>query len=119
MLDIRKGLRSVYSDVFTPAAVDALEALAPLDDDRQAVMTGRIARRAARAREHRRIEFLDPAATIARTRIRVQDARDGRFVGSGLCPAPRSVSRRRPPAARETGPTTGTRLVCGRRCRHP
>jgi malate synthase len=82
MLDIRKGLRAAYSDVFTPAAVDALEALSALDDDRQAVMAGRIARRAARARERRRIEFLDPAATIARTRIRVQDARDGRFVGS-------------------------------------
>jgi malate synthase len=82
MLDIRRGLRAAYADLFTPAALDALEALSPLDDDRQAVMTGRIARRTARARDRQRIRFLDPAATIARTRIRVQDARDGRFVGS-------------------------------------
>jgi malate synthase len=80
-LEIRANLESAYADVFTPEAVAALEALAGLDADRKAVMAARIARRAARARNKERIAFLDPLATIARTRIRVQDARAGAFVG--------------------------------------
>ena len=44
-----------YADIFTPAAIAALHAVASLDDDRQAVMRGRIARRAARAGSGERI----------------------------------------------------------------
>jgi malate synthase len=68
----------------TPEAVAALEALAGLDADRKTVMAARIARRAARARDRQRISFLDPDSFIPRTRIRVQDARDGSFVGSEI-----------------------------------
>jgi malate synthase len=80
-LEIRGNLATAYGDVFTPEAVAALEALAVLDADRKAVMAGRIARRAARARNRERIAFLDPQATIGRTKIKVQEARDGKFVG--------------------------------------
>ena len=83
-LEIRSNLESVYPDVFTPEAIAALEALAYLDADRKAVMKARIERRAARARNKQRITFLDPNATIARTNIKVQDARDGNFVGSEI-----------------------------------
>jgi malate synthase len=83
-LEIRSNLESVYPDVFTPEAIAALEALAGLDADRKAVMKGRIERRAARARNKQRIAFLDPQATIARTKIKVKDARDGNFVGSEI-----------------------------------
>jgi malate synthase len=83
-LEIRSNLESVYPDVFTPEAIAALEALAGLDTDRKAVMKSRIERRAARARNKQRIAFLDPKATIARTKIKVQDARDGNFVGSEI-----------------------------------
>jgi malate synthase len=83
-LEIRSNLESVYPDVFTPEAIAALEALAGLDADRKAVMKGRVERRAARARNKQRIAFLDPQATIARTKIKVQDARDGNFVGSEI-----------------------------------
>jgi malate synthase len=83
-LEIRPGLESQYADVITPEVLSALDALAPLDDDRKAVMTARIARRAARARNRERLAFLDPAATIARTSITVQDARDGKFIGSEI-----------------------------------
>jgi malate synthase len=86
MLEIRRSTRASYSDVFTPQALDALHALAPLDDDRKAVMARRIARRQARARNGQRIAFLDPASEIPRTRIRVQDARAGAFVGSEIPP---------------------------------
>jgi malate synthase len=84
MLEIRTPSRESYPDVFTPAAVDALHALAHLDDDRKEVMAGRLARRASRAARLERIAFLDPAATIARTSIRVQEARDGAFTGSEI-----------------------------------
>jgi malate synthase len=84
MLSIRNGLQAGYADVVTAAALDALHALAPLDDDRKEVMRARIARRTARARQRQRIEFLDASGTIARTGIRVADARAGRFIGSEI-----------------------------------
>src|SRR5438552_4604819 len=83
-LEIRGNLETAYADVFTPEAVAALEALAGLDADRKAVMSARIERRAARARNKQRIAFLDPQATIARTKIKVQDARDGAFTGGEI-----------------------------------
>ncbi len=89
-LEIRGNLENAYADVFTPEAVAALEALAGLDADRKAVMAARIERRAARARNKQRIDFLDPQATIARTRIKVQDARAGAFLGSEI---PRDLQR--------------------------
>src|SRR6185369_12121893 len=83
-LEIRGNLQSAYADVFTPEALAALEALAHLDADRKALMAARIERRAARARNHQRIAFLDPQSTIARTKIKVQDARSGAFLGSEI-----------------------------------
>src|SRR5947209_12918251 len=83
-LEIRGNLESAYADVFTPEAVAALEALAGLDADRKGLMAARLERRAARARNQQRITFLDPQATIARTRIKVQDARAGAFIGSEI-----------------------------------
>jgi malate synthase len=62
----------------------ALEALAHFDADRKALMTARTQRRLARARDKKKIAFLDPKATIGRTAITVQDARDGKFVGSAI-----------------------------------
>ena len=90
MLEIRTAARTTYQDVFTREAVDALHALAPLDDDRRAVMASRLARRATRAKHRERIAFLDPGTTIARTAIGVQAARDGVFAGSEI---PRDLRR--------------------------
>jgi len=84
LLQIRSNLEGAYADVITPDALSALDALAGLDADRKAIMTARIQRRAARARNRQRIEFLDPDAIIPRTAIRVQDARGGAFVGSEI-----------------------------------
>lgn len=89
-LEIRGNLQDTYADVFAPQAVAALEALAGLDADRKTVMTARIERRTARARDKQRITFLDPQATIARTKIKVQDARAGAFVGTAI---PRDLQR--------------------------
>ena len=84
ILEVRRGVLPSYGDVLTPPALAALEALAPLNRDRREVMAGRIARRRERARSGQRIAFLDPGAPIPRTGIRVQDARDGNFVGSEI-----------------------------------
>jgi malate synthase len=84
LLEIRGTLETSYVDVFTPEALSALAALAPLDAERKAVMKARIARRAARVRDRRRMAFLDPQSVISRTQIKVQDAREGTFVGSEI-----------------------------------
>src|SRR5437667_11656031 len=89
-LEIRGNLEKDYADVLTSEAVAALEALAGLDADRKAVMAARVERRTARARNKERIGFLDSQATIARTKIKVQDARAGAFVGSEI---PRDLKR--------------------------
>src|SRR6266853_4152848 len=83
-LEIRANLETAYPDVLTPGAVAALEALAGLDADRKAIMASRIERRAARARNKQRMTFLDPESYIPRTKIKVQDARDGQFIGSEI-----------------------------------
>ena len=49
-------------------------------------MRERTARRAARARDRRRIEFLDAGSTIARTSLTVRDARAGNFDGPEIPP---------------------------------
>src|SRR5262245_13888703 len=104
-LEIRGNLQSEYRDVYTDEALAALNALAPLDKERQAVMQARIERRNARSRNKQRIAFLDPNSTIARTKIKVQDARDGNFVGREI---PRDLQRQwiqgTGPAARPNTP---------------
>ena len=85
-LQIRRGVRDVYADVVTPAALDALVALAPLDEERHRLMRARIERRARRARRGEHITFLPPDAPIGRTGLLAEDARAGRFGGSDIPP---------------------------------
>jgi malate synthase len=84
MLQLRDSLTTAYGDVLTREVIGALNALAPLDVDRRQIMQARLERRNGRQRRRERIRFLDPQAVIARTPIRVQDARDGRFSGSDI-----------------------------------
>src|SRR5215471_2098908 len=90
MLEIRGNLKNEYRDVFTDEAIAALNALAHLDKDRKQLMAARIERRAARFKNKQRLTFLDPSSTIARTNLKVQDARDGNFVGTEI---PRDLQR--------------------------
>jgi malate synthase len=83
-LQVRGNLAVTFDDVLTPAALGAMEALAPLDERRRALMNDRLRRRAVRFRDKQPITFLDPAATIEGTSIKVQDARDGRFEGAEI-----------------------------------
>ena len=90
MLEIRGNLRNDYSDIYTREALEALNALAPLDKARQDLMKARIERRNARGRSRQRISFLDPNSTIGRTNIKVADARSGNFEGREI---PRDLQR--------------------------
>ena len=54
-LEIRGNLQNDYQDILTGEALDALNALAGLDQDRQALMKARIERRNNRARNKQRI----------------------------------------------------------------
>jgi malate synthase len=83
-LEIRGNLQDTYSDVYSRDAVVALRALAPLNRDRRGLMAARVERRRRRFESHQRIAFLDPKATISRTKITVEDARDGKFDGSEI-----------------------------------
>ena len=66
-LEIRGTLETDFADVLTPAAIAALEHLAPFDRDRKTLMDARIERRRERAESRQRIGFLDPDAVIGRT----------------------------------------------------
>ncbi|MCB1183913.1 malate synthase [bacterium] len=78
---IRPGYAESYPDVYTPDALGALAALAPLNGERLALMDARGRRRAARFRDRERIGFLAGDTVIPGTDLRVDDARQGRFTG--------------------------------------
>jgi len=81
-IQIRNNLREIYSDVYTPEVLSALSTLAPFNTIIKEVMADRIKTRAERSANNTRITFLDPESYIPRTNIKVQDARDGKFIGS-------------------------------------
>lgn len=102
-LFLRDGLQRQYDDVLTPAALDAMEALAPFNRERQRIMRERIQRRARRFGEGKRIEFLAPDQVIPRTRLTVAQARAGQFDGSAI---PHDLQRQ---WIQGTGPATKPR----------
>ena len=89
-LEFRKSVRADYPDVITDDAVRVMEGLVRFDAARKQIMAARIVRRADRARKRERIGFLDPNGVIARTSIKVRDAREGNFVGAAI---PRDLQR--------------------------
>ena len=79
---IRDNLREEYRDVYTPEAMVALAAMAHYNKDIKDLMDKRINRRSERHKTKTRIAFYDPDSFIPRTKIKVRDAREGKFVGS-------------------------------------
>jgi len=79
---IRDNLREEYKDVYTSEALAALSEMAHFNKDIKELMNLRIQRRSARKLNNKRIAFYDPESFIPRTKIKVQDARDGKFEGS-------------------------------------
>ena len=68
-LTIRANLEESYRDVYTPRALEALGALAPLNRDRRRIMTERVERRRRRFEKREPLHFLDPSTTIPGTKI--------------------------------------------------
>ncbi len=83
-LKIRNNLESSYNDIFTQKVLTALEFLARYNSDRKVLMRKRIERRTLRIQNKQRITFLNPDDIIPGTKIKVQDARDGKFIGSEI-----------------------------------
>ncbi|MEX2233876.1 MAG: malate synthase [Cyclobacteriaceae bacterium] len=89
-LQIRGNLKDTYRDVYTDDALATLSALSHFNSTVKEVMEERTRRRAVRQKNKETIKFLDPASLIPRTKIKVQDARDGKFEGSVI---PRDLLR--------------------------
>jgi isocitrate lyase len=83
-LEIRDNLESSYPDVFTPEVMTALGYMARFNEERKIVMAKRIKRRSERFRNKQKITFLNANDDIPRTNIKVQEARDGKFIGSEI-----------------------------------
>ncbi|MCZ6775656.1 MAG: malate synthase [Ignavibacteria bacterium] len=81
---MRDDLQSSYRDVYTPEVMTALASLARFNKDQKTVMVKRIKKRAERARNRQKITFLDENGDVPRTNIKVQEARDGKFIGSDI-----------------------------------
>ncbi|MCK4507127.1 MAG: malate synthase, partial [Desulfuromonadales bacterium] len=82
MLQIRDDLAEQYLAIYTPAALAALTFMAQFNSEQKRLMDERTQRRAARIKSRTPITFLDPESEIKGTGIKVQDARDGKFVGA-------------------------------------
>ncbi|MGI9657569.1 MAG: malate synthase [Gaiellaceae bacterium] len=83
-IELRSNVGQDYADVYTPAALAAVRALAVLNGDRGKLMTSRMRRRQERAEKREPIGFLHPASVIPRTGITVANARAGGFEGSAI-----------------------------------
>jgi len=79
---INGSIQQAYSDIYTPEVLTALSSLAHFNKEIKETMTARIKRRAERQLQKKGITFLDPESFIPRTKIKVQDARDGKFEGA-------------------------------------
>lgn len=79
---IRDNLREEYADVYAPEVTRALSVMADFNARIKAAMDGRIERRQARHKNQERISFLEGESNIPGTRIKVKDAREGKFEGS-------------------------------------
>ncbi len=89
-LQIRDNLAQEYADIYTPEALAALRCMAQFNGEQQALMARRNERRASRLGERRPPAFLAADAVISGTTIKVQDAREGKFVGAVI---PRDLQR--------------------------
>ncbi|MFI5152859.1 MAG: malate synthase [Chitinophagales bacterium] len=79
---IQGNMQDTFPDVYTPDVLEVLSALADFNREVKGIMKERSRRRADRQQQKKRISFLDPGTFIPRTKIKVQDSRDGKFEGS-------------------------------------
>ena len=79
---INGNTQQAYSDIYTPEALNALSSLSHFNKEIKEAMSARIKRRAERQEQKNKISFLNANDFIPRTKIKVQDARDGKFEGA-------------------------------------
>lgn len=83
---ISGNIQQEYSDIYTPEVIEALSSLSHFNKEIKEAMSARISRREERQKQKTTITFLNADSFIPRTKIKVQDARDGKFEG-GIIPA--------------------------------
>ena len=83
-LQIRDNLFREYSDIYTAEVLAALAYMSQFNQEQKALMNKRILRRGERIQQQLPLGFLDPASMIEGTKLRVEDARRGNFVGSAI-----------------------------------
>jgi malate synthase len=83
---INGNTQQAYSDIYTPEALNALSSLSHFNKEIKEAMSARIKRRAERQEQKKKISFLNANDFIPRTKIKVQDARDGKFEGAVIPP---------------------------------
>ncbi len=81
---IRDNLKDLYSDIYTPEALAALQFMSVFNADVKTSMKERILRRTLRIKNKTPLDFLNPDSLIPGTEMKVRDARDGRFEGSEI-----------------------------------
>src|SRR5262245_54655475 len=81
---VPQALLSAYPDVYTDQVLHMLNAVAPFDEERRALMQARLDRRISRARARTRITFPDPDTHIGGTQLTVRNAREGAFAGAEI-----------------------------------
>ena len=81
---IRNELDKTYKDIYTTETLNVLAHLSKFNSDQKKLMTKRNERRLQRINQNQKITFLNPDEFISRTNIKVQDARDGKFIGSEI-----------------------------------
>ena len=79
---LNENVQQAYSDTFTPEVLKALSALSHFNREIKEAMSARIKRRLGRYEQKKKITFLDADSFIPRTKIKVQDARNGKFAGA-------------------------------------
>jgi malate synthase len=81
-LQIRDNLAAEYSDIYTTEVFAALTHMAQFNSEQKRLMSERTRRRLDRMQKRQPIGFLKADSEIKGTGIKVQDARDGKFVGA-------------------------------------
>ncbi len=79
---ISGDIQQDYKDIYTPEVLNAISSLSQFNKEIKDAMSARMSRREERQKQKKAITFLNAGGFIPRTKIKVQDARDGKFEGA-------------------------------------
>jgi malate synthase len=81
---VRNELKNKYSDIYGPEVMSALQVLLPINELIKDVMSKRNERRKSRFENRTRISFLNPDFIIPHVNLKVEDIREGKFIGEKI-----------------------------------